>query len=269
MNESLGRPESYKSYKDRATSSQSLDTRLDINRKYQERDFSGWLAKRIGVSEGDTVLDVGCGTGAQTFLFSEQVGPSGRVVAVDLSEESIAKVSQTSRPNVTALVGDMSRLDTVLSEAGLAGTTYSLAHCSYALPYSDDPERTLTAMADTLTADGRMVVFVPYRPHGLVEFAAVYSSVPERVKQVFDYGPNILEPFFRKRFWDVSIGIFQNVVRIPTVKEVMAFYRETTYFDPDAERKIEIEVSRIIEKDGAFSYEKNGYLIAGRDQRSS
>jgi SAM-dependent methyltransferase len=269
MNERLSAENSASEYQSRAISSQSLDKRLDINIKYQQRDFFGWLSSRINVREGDCVLDVGCGTGAQAFIFSDQVGARGKVVGIDLSRESIAKVAQASRANIIPLVGEMGCLDDVLSEAGLGNQKYHMAHCSYAMPYSDDPERTLAAMADALTPDGRMVVFVPYRPHGLVEFASRHSAVPERVRQVFDYGPKILEPFFRRRFWSVSIDLFQNVVRIPTVQEVMDFYRETTYFDPASENKIMDEVQRIIERNGTFEYEKNGYLITGSEQRNS
>ena len=43
------------------------------------------------VSRGDTVVDVGCGLGFFTMALAELVGPDGRVVAVDLQPEMLAR----------------------------------------------------------------------------------------------------------------------------------------------------------------------------------
>ena len=39
--------------------------------------------------EGCTVLDLGCGTGRDVFLASKLVGPSGKVIGVDMTEEQL------------------------------------------------------------------------------------------------------------------------------------------------------------------------------------
>ena len=44
------------------------------------------------LSKGDTVIDLGCGPGFFTATMAALVGPSGRVIAVDLQEEMLAKV---------------------------------------------------------------------------------------------------------------------------------------------------------------------------------
>ena len=40
---------------------------------------------------GETVVDVGCGAGFDTLIAAQQVGPSGRVVGVDMTEAMIGK----------------------------------------------------------------------------------------------------------------------------------------------------------------------------------
>ncbi len=47
------------------------------------------LADMMGVKEGDTVLDVGCGTGRLALHISKVVGPSGSVVGIDPSPHRI------------------------------------------------------------------------------------------------------------------------------------------------------------------------------------
>ena len=43
------------------------------------------------LSPGATVLDIGCGAGFDTLLAARQVGPSGRVIAVDMTEAMLEK----------------------------------------------------------------------------------------------------------------------------------------------------------------------------------
>ncbi len=63
------------------------------------------------LSEGETVLDIGCGAGFDTLLAARQVGPGGSVVAVDMTEAMIEK----TRAGVSAL-----GLDNVDARHGLA-----------------------------------------------------------------------------------------------------------------------------------------------------
>ena len=253
--------------KDRAVSNEMLKRRLELNNKYQLRDFNEWLFRHFDIGPGQKVLDVGCGNGAQTFWFANLVGSSGFVTGIDMSAESIAEVNRELRENVSAIVGDMSELDFVLDRNGLSEQYFDLVHCSYAIPYSTDTERTLNAMFHAMTKEGRMVVFVPYHPHGLVEFVKRYAAVPDQVTKVFDFGPRVLEPFFRRRFWDVSIHLFQNQVSLPGVDDVMSFYEATTYYDDAAAPAVKQAIEAEINATGAFTYEKNGYLIEGSWKR--
>jgi arsenite methyltransferase len=47
------------------------------------------LADMMGIKEGDTVLDVGCGTGRLALHISKMVGPSGSVIGIDPSPHRI------------------------------------------------------------------------------------------------------------------------------------------------------------------------------------
>jgi len=43
------------------------------------------------LKEGEIVLDLGSGAGVDVFLAADRVGPSGRVIGVDMTEEMVAK----------------------------------------------------------------------------------------------------------------------------------------------------------------------------------
>ena len=46
---------------------------------------------------GEHIVDIGCGAGFDTFIAAQQVGPSGEVVAVDMTAEMRAKTEQGAR----------------------------------------------------------------------------------------------------------------------------------------------------------------------------
>ncbi|HXH22146.1 MAG TPA: methyltransferase domain-containing protein [Dehalococcoidia bacterium] len=46
---------------------------------------------------GETVLDVGCGAGFDTLLAALEVGPEGRVIAIDMTEAMLQKTARGAR----------------------------------------------------------------------------------------------------------------------------------------------------------------------------
>ncbi len=48
------------------------------------------------VSSGQTVVDLGCGAGLDSLLAGRRVGPSGKVVGIDLCQEMIGKAGQNA-----------------------------------------------------------------------------------------------------------------------------------------------------------------------------
>jgi arsenite methyltransferase len=61
------------------------------------------------LNPGETVLDIGCGAGFDTLLAARDVGLSGRVIAVDMTEAMVEKTLQGARQlglsNVDARLG--------------------------------------------------------------------------------------------------------------------------------------------------------------------
>jgi SAM-dependent methyltransferase len=88
------------------------------------------LLARSGISPGESVLEIGCGTGAATVDFAEAVGDGGEVLAVDISEPMLAgareRIAEGGRRNISLLLADAqihafdpSRFDLVTSRFGV------------------------------------------------------------------------------------------------------------------------------------------------------
>lgn len=250
-----------------ATSSEQLDLRLKLNKAYASADFDGWLLDRLAVKEGEDILDVGCGNGAQSIPLAALVGPAGSVSALDISDDSIRMLcSKVGGMNVEAITADMADLRRIIAEV-FRVKRYDLAHSSYALYYAQERTEVLDAMKRALKPGGRLAVFTPIGPHGLVELAARIGPVPQPVFDSLDFGPDVLRPWFRGAFDQVDEHLFHNVISMPNEDEVIAFYRATTYYIAAAEPAIRDEVAGAIARDGAFKYEKNGFLIIGQRAR--
>ncbi len=79
-------------------------------RERRNQESLALLLARLGLAGGESVLEIGCGTGALTLPLAEAVGEHGRVVAVDISEPMLGaarqKIDEARLRNVTLLSGD-------------------------------------------------------------------------------------------------------------------------------------------------------------------
>jgi ubiquinone/menaquinone biosynthesis C-methylase UbiE len=63
----------------------------------RERAFRDTLVRLARLESGQSVLDVGCGTGSLAIAAKQRVGPTGTVYGIDASPEMIARASKKAR----------------------------------------------------------------------------------------------------------------------------------------------------------------------------
>ena len=94
------------------------------------RAVNDLLLVRSQVAVGESVLEIGCGTGAATVPFAEAVGERGRVVGVDISEPMLAgarkRIAESGLRNISLLQADaqvhpfdLARFDLIASRFGV------------------------------------------------------------------------------------------------------------------------------------------------------
>jgi arsenite methyltransferase len=57
----------------------------------------GYFLDFAAIAAGDSVLDLGSGSGMDSFLAALAAGPSGRVIGVDMTDEQLAKAERLAR----------------------------------------------------------------------------------------------------------------------------------------------------------------------------
>src|SRR4029077_5015654 len=138
---------------------------------------------RLGLKPGDTVLEVGCGTGRNLRLLREAVGSNGRVVGVDASSGMLAHarrlVSKHGWTNVHLMHRDAA--DLVL-DGEIDGALFSLSYS--VLP---DREAVLSNVWEMMRSDGRLVVMDAGLPAN--RLGRVLPGFGELVARVFPGDP--------------------------------------------------------------------------------
>jgi arsenite methyltransferase len=128
------------------------------------------------VGPGDVVLDLGSGAGLDLLIAAEKVGPTGRVIGVDMTDEMIARaranIAAAGLTNVEVRKGIIEELPV---ETG--SVDWVISNCVINL--SPEKDRVFSEIARVLKPGGRMMVsdmVVHGMPEWVRENAALYSS---------------------------------------------------------------------------------------------
>src|SRR5829696_9236910 len=108
--------------------------------------------ERLRLRPGEEVIDVGCGPGFLCEQMADCVGPKGRVVGVDVSEDLLAFArGRNTRDWLTYSYGDAAALSS-------PDASFDLAVSAQALEYVEEPDRALAEMFRVLKPGGRALI---------------------------------------------------------------------------------------------------------------
>jgi len=140
--------------------------------RYGERTVA-----RLQLKPGATVLDVACGTGASALPAAGAVGPTGRVIGVDLAENLLTlareKAKRRGLRNVEFRQGDMTAL-------GYPDGTFDAVICVFGIFFVKDMEA-LTAELWRMVKPGGRLAITTWGPR---LFAPTYERWNETVRSL-------------------------------------------------------------------------------------
>ena len=113
------------------------------------------IVAKLGLLPGMTVADVGAGTGLFTRLLASQVGPSGKVYAVDIAKTFVDHVVLSSHARgLKQVEGIVCTAD----DAMLPPASVDLVFICDTYHHFEFPHKTMTSIANALKPGGRLAL---------------------------------------------------------------------------------------------------------------
>jgi ubiquinone/menaquinone biosynthesis C-methylase UbiE len=147
------------------------------------------ILANLNICAGQTILDAGCGNGYMAKKFSELVGNTGKIYALDPDRGSIANLKkEVEKTNIEAFVGDITK------PTGLKTSSIDLVYLSTVFHIFSDAQIDgfVTEIKRILKPNARLVIVnikkedTPFGPP--VEM----RSSPEELRQKLPFTPKIL-----------------------------------------------------------------------------
>lgn len=139
------------------------------------------LLERAAFRSGETVLDLGCGSGALSLDAAGRVGPQGTVIAFDIAGAFVARVKERAKdvPQISAVQGDAQTFS-------FSETTCDTVISLFGTMFFPDPQVAFANIASSLNKGGR-IVFVTWagpqhNPWFSVPGKALASALPDMPK---------------------------------------------------------------------------------------
>jgi SAM-dependent methyltransferase len=106
----------------------------------------------LAPTAGESALDVGCGFGATTLELAGRVGPSGRVLGIDLSESFLAAARADAPANVQYLCAD--------AQSHPFGASFDICFSRFGVMFFEDPPAAFANLCRALRPGGRFAAAV-------------------------------------------------------------------------------------------------------------
>jgi len=121
---------------------------------FRERHYRKRAVAALDLQKGDTVVELGCGTGLNFSYLQSMVGPEGKIVGVDLTDAMLARAAQRvdrhGWRNVELVQADAGSFALPDGVRGILST--------FALTLMPDYERIIQTGRQALAAGGRLVI---------------------------------------------------------------------------------------------------------------
>jgi enediyne biosynthesis protein CalE5 len=136
--------------------------------------LSEGLLRLASVGPGDRVVDLASGVGDPAIAAARLVGPTGTVVATDLSPDMIAFAAQRAAAERLRQV-EVHEMDAAAID--LPDASADVVLCRLGLMFVPDLDRVLTGVRDLLVPGGRFATVIPWQPAGTAVAALVAALV--------------------------------------------------------------------------------------------
>lgn len=115
----------------------------------------GHPVRHAALSQGEAVLDLGCGAGIDTLLAAAAVGPTGRVVGLDMTPEMVARARRSAE---AAGFGHVTIQEGLIEDLPLPDSSVDVVISNGVLNLSTRKSRVLAEALRVLKPGGRAAI---------------------------------------------------------------------------------------------------------------
>ena len=230
---------------DNSTKTAALQQRI-ASQANQSIDLNKWIFRQIEVKKTDNILELCCGTGAQTAYFSERIC-AGTIHCVDLSAETI----QTNKRNVenNTITYSIANIDDVDI---YAQNKYDFIFSSYGFYYSKDAKNLHGQLKQRLVEGGHFVIVGPVLGNNK-ELYEIMSMIKSPISKEILYSSerfmlDFLEIFIRS-YTHVKFTRVENKVMYKSISDLINYWKNTTFYVKGLEKDFEREASNLFQGD--------------------
>lgn len=201
-----------------------------------------WLGKATdtmldmaNVSAGNRVLDIAAGAGEQSITAAQKVGPTGYVLATDISSNILEFAQQLAKE------AELSNIETKVMDGEnltLPDSTFDIVISRVGLIYFPDQQRALKEMLRVLKPGGKVAAIVYSTPDKNKFFSVPVSIIRNRAKLPpplpgqpgpFSLGAEgvIEKAFLQAGFIHVKSILVDSPLHLPFAKDCVQFERES------------------------------------------
>ena len=253
--------------KKRATSSQLLKNRIELNKKHQNSDFKTWqykvykkITSRYLKNKNSLkikILDVGSGDGLQVSHFLK-IFKNVEIWCLDYSHNSLKSLrAKYKSKNIKIFKLDMNNLHKFIANRKLTNY-FHIAHSSYALYYAKNQLRVLNTMNVSLLKGGFFIVSAPSEPHEMVNLIAKNYTIPSKILNTLKFFKDILLPYLKQKGKKLLIDKKINYLNFKKTNDFINFWKNTTYYN----RKFEGQVINFLNKKKYLKFKKISCVAA-------
>src|SRR5258708_22294813 len=222
----------------KAIQAELLEQRIAENGASQEVDLVEWIFDRLLVRPQDQVLELCCGTGAESLRFLELAGDAGKLWAVDISPEALkalaSKVPSCLAGKLRLVETNLDDLSRSLEKSGMRRPAFDTIFCAYGLYYSADAMRLLNETLSWLKPGGRIAIVGPFGPNNKPLFDMVRASGAVLPAPVVDSSQRFMieavVPWAAANFESVALHTVLNRGRWSTPRQVLNYWQNTTFY---------------------------------------
>jgi arsenite methyltransferase len=152
----------------------------------------GYYFDLAQIQPGETVIDLGSGSGMDSFLAARQVGETGRVIGIDMTQAQLAKARRLAAGNG---FGNVEFVEGRIEQLPLEGSSADVVISNGVVNLAPDKAKVFAEAARVLRPGGRLaladIVTSTQLPVGVTCDASLWAACIGGAMQRDDYGEAI------------------------------------------------------------------------------